>query len=61
MEELKEIEARKQEIQELKEACEPVIEFLKIDCQVKCNKINERTYKALRGEYESQDVYEGDY
>lgn len=29
MEELKEIEARKQEIQELKEACKPVIEFLK--------------------------------
>lgn len=29
MEELKAIEARKQEIQELKEACKPVIEFLK--------------------------------
>ena len=29
MEELKEIEARKQEMQELKEACKPVIEFLK--------------------------------
>lgn len=29
MEELKEIEAREQEIQELKEACKPVIEFLK--------------------------------
>ena len=29
MEELKEIEARKQKIQELKEACKPVIEFLK--------------------------------
>ena len=29
MEELREIESRKQEIQELKEACKPVIEFLK--------------------------------
>lgn len=29
MEELKEIEARKREIRELKEACKPVIEFLK--------------------------------
>lgn len=29
MEELKEIEARKQEIQELKEVCKPVSEFLK--------------------------------
>ena len=32
-----------------------------IDRPVKCNKINERTYKALRGEYESQDVYGDDY
>ena len=32
-----------------------------IDCQVKCNKINEKIYKALRGEYESQGVYGDDY
>ena len=32
-----------------------------IDCQVKCNKINEKIYRALRGEYESQGVYEDDY
>ena len=32
-----------------------------IDCQVKCNKINKKIYKALRGEYESQDVYGDDY
>ena len=32
-----------------------------IDCQVKCNKINEKIYKVLRGEYESQDVYGDDY
>ena len=32
-----------------------------IDCQVKCNKINKKIYKALRGEYESQGVYEDDY
>ena len=35
--------------------------FTRIDCQVKCNKINKKIYKALRGEYESQGVYEGDY
>ena len=35
--------------------------FMKIDCQVKCNKINKKIYKALRGEYESQGVYEDDY
>ena len=35
--------------------------FKLIDCQVKCNKINEKIYKALRGEYESQGVYEDDY
>ena len=35
--------------------------FFAIDCQVKCNKINKKIYKALRGEYESQDVYEDDY
>ena len=33
---------------------------LKIDCQVKCNKINEKIYKALRGEYENQGVYGDD-
>ena len=32
-----------------------------IDCQVKCNKINEKIYKALRGEYENQGVYGDDY
>ena len=35
--------------------------FISIDCQVKCNKIKEKIYKALRGEYESQGVYEDDY
>ena len=34
---------------------------LTIDCQVKCNKINEKIYKALRGEYENQGVYGDDY
>ena len=33
----------------------------RIDCQVKCNKINEKIYKALRGEYENQGVYGDDY
>ena len=32
-----------------------------IDCQVKCNKINEKIYKALRWEYENQGVYGDDY
>lgn len=32
-----------------------------IDCQVKCNKINEKIYKAFRGEYENQGVYGDDY
>ena len=36
-------------------------DILMIDCQVKCNKINEKIYKVLRGEYESQDVYGDDY
>ena len=35
--------------------------FKMIDCQVKCNKINEKIYKALRGEYENQGVYGDDY
>ena len=35
--------------------------FYMIDCQVKCNKINEKIYKALRGEYENQGVYGDDY
>lgn len=35
--------------------------FTMIDCQVKCNKINEKIYKALRGEYENQGVYGDDY
>jgi len=35
--------------------------ILMIDCQVKCNKINEKIYKALRGEYENQGVYGDDY
>ena len=35
--------------------------LLTIDCQVKCNKINEKIYKALRGEYENQGVYGDDY
>ena len=35
--------------------------FLLIDCQVKCNKINEKIYKALRWEYENQGVYGDDY
>ena len=35
--------------------------FDRIDCQVKCNKINEKIYKALRGEYENQGVYGDDY
>ncbi len=34
--------------------------ILLIDLQYKCNKINEKIYKALRGEYESQGVYEDD-
>ena len=35
--------------------------LIMIDCQVKCNKINEKIYKALRGEYENQGVYGDDY
>ena len=35
--------------------------FDMIDCQVKCNKINEKIYKALRWEYENQGVYGDDY
>ena len=38
-----------------------VLIFILIDCQVKCNKINEKIYKALRGEYENQGVYGDDY
>ena len=37
------------------------IYFNMIDCQVKCNKINEKIYKALRWEYENQGVYGDDY
>lgn len=32
-----------------------------IDYQVKCNKINEKVYKAPRSKYENQDVYGDDY
>ena len=38
-----------------------IIALNMIDCQVKCNKINEKIYKALRGEYENQGVYGDDY
>ena len=37
------------------------VKIYMIDCQVKCNKINEKIYKALRGEYENQGVYGDDY
>ena len=41
--------------------CLAFAEDFLIDCQVKCNKINEKIYKALRGEYENQGVYGDDY
>ena len=42
-------------------ACRENCNNIMIDCQVKCNKINEKIYKALRGEYENQGVYGDDY
>ena len=45
----------------IQSAVKGIISYQKIDLQVKCNKINEKIYKALRGEYENQGVYGDDY
>ena len=45
----------------IQSAVKSIIPYQKIDCQIKCNKINEKIYKALRGEYENQGVYVDDY